>query len=80
MIIAKNSMAVLNAAIAYAQLENYDIYAVTVLGENGLYEVCLSTDIMSYCFYVEAESLEVLGFDMSPVEDNDEAFHTALCA
>lgn len=80
MIIEKNSMAVLNAAIAYAQIENYDIYSVTVLGENGLYEVCFATDIMSYSMFVDSESLEVIGFDASPVGEDEAELHFARCA
>ena len=76
--IAKNSMAVLNTAVSYAGLDNYDIYDLTVLCENGLYSVSFTTDVMDYLFYVEAETLEVLGFDSAPVEPCERI--EALCA
>ena len=78
MIIAKNSLSALSAAVKFAQLDNYDIYALRVTCENGLYEISFSTDVMDYCFFVEAESLEVLGFDASPVEDG--AVELSRCA
>ena len=76
--ISKNSMVILNTAISYAQLDNYDIYGLLVIGEGGLYEVSFYTDIMDYCFYIDASTLEVLGFDASPVEAD--AHTEALCA
>lgn len=80
MIIAKNSLAALNTAVAYAQLDNYDIYALTVICDNGLYELSFSTDVMDYRFFVEVENLEVLGFDASPVDDWAAAAADILCA
>lgn len=76
--IAKNSMSILNTAISYADLENYDIYGLTVLCDNGLYEVSFYTDVMDYLFYVEASTLEVLGFDSAPVDFCEHA--EVLCA
>lgn len=76
--ISKNSMGILNTAISYAGLDNYDIYGLVVRGENGLYTVSFYTDVMDYVFYIEASTLEVLGFDSAPVElcEHEEA----LCA
>ena len=73
MIIAKNSMAALNTVIAFAGLESYDIYGLSVLRSGELYEISFSTDFMEYSFFVEAETLEVLGFDSAPAVESETA-------
>ena len=79
MIIAKNTVAALNAAVAYAQLENYDIYGLAAARVQDMYELSFGTDLMEYLFYIDAETLEVLGFDASPA-DPDVQNDCTLCA
>jgi len=80
MIIAKNSLAALNAVVAYAGLENYDIYGLTVVRQDSLYEIGFCTDVMEYCFLVDADTLETLGFDSSPVEPELSTAADTRCA
>ena len=73
MIIARNSMAALNTAIAYAGLDSYDIFALTAERRGELYELSFRTDFMEYSFFIEADTLEVLGFDSAPVSESENA-------
>lgn len=61
------SIGALNAAFCALGLEQQEIYGLSIVRAEGLYELRFATDFVSYDCYVDAASGEVLGIDTRPL-------------
>lgn len=62
-----SSMAAMNAVMNELGLDGQEIYGLSVVRADGLYELRFCTDFAAYDCYADAVSGEVLGIDTRPI-------------
>lgn len=62
-----SSMAAKNAVMNELGLDGQEIYGLSVVRADGLYELRFCTDFTAYDCYADAVSGEVLGIDTRPI-------------
>lgn len=61
------SVAAMNAAFCELGLAEQEIYGLSIVRTEGLYELRFCTDFTAYDCYVSAEDGEVVGIDSRPI-------------
>lgn len=61
------SVAAMNAAFCELGLAEQEIYGLSIVRAEGLYELRFCTDFTAYDCYVSAEGGEVVGIDSRPI-------------
>ncbi len=62
--------AAIAAALNYAGLDNEQVQCAFICREDELFEIAFRTDWLKYDCYVDADTLDVLGFNTEPVPDD----------
>lgn len=62
-----SSMAAMNAVMNELVLDGQELYGLSIVRADGLYELRFCTDFTAYDCYADAYSGEVLGVDTRPV-------------
>lgn len=72
------SLAAMNAAFTELSLTGQEIYALSIVRADGLYELRFATDFVAYDCYVDAADGAVLGIDTRPIAPESARYESAL--